>query len=256
MPEQDGIVNPHDPRARPIPAELSAIRHGESMANAAFAAAAAAGHADTGLTGPDADIPLSPLGRHQAQRIGAWLAALPAGRRPHVMYVSPYLRTRQTADLALAVLPEADRPRVVLDDRLRDREAGVLELLTPAAIEARFPEEVQRRRREGELHYRPPGGESMADVAARVSAAVTDIAHRHAGARVLLVTHDAVVVTLRCVLEGLALEKALAEGPVLNASLTRWVARPDGLRLATYNQPIATPVSRDPPEESCDAPDG
>lgn len=103
----------------------------------------------------------------------------------------------------------------------------------------------------------------MADVAQRVSAAMTDIANQHAGQRVLLVTHDAVVVMLRCVLEGVDLDTVLAEGPVVNGSLTRWVARPDGprpdgprpdgLRLATYNQPLAAPVS---PEVSRDAPDG
>jgi len=36
---------------------------------------------------------------------------------------------------------------------------GRLELLTSAAIAARFPEQATRRRALGDLRYRPPGGE-------------------------------------------------------------------------------------------------
>ena len=56
--------------------------------------------------------------------------------------VSPYLRTRQTAELALA----GTGIPLVVDERLRDRELGVLDLLTARGVQARLPGRV-----------RPPG---------------------------------------------------------------------------------------------------
>ena len=47
----------------------------------------------------DVDVPLSALGRKQAEAAGAWFAALPPNGRPEVILSSPYVRARQTADI-------------------------------------------------------------------------------------------------------------------------------------------------------------
>jgi 2,3-bisphosphoglycerate-dependent phosphoglycerate mutase len=220
------------------PAELMVVRHGESVANAAFAAADAAGRVETGVTGRDADVPLSDLGRAQATDLGRWLAALPPERAPEVVLCSPYRRAAETAQLALAELPA--RLPVRFDERLRDRETGVLELLSRRAVQERFPDEDRRRARVGELYYRPPGGESLVDVALRLRTLLRDLELAESGRRVLLVAHDAVVLMLRYLIEELTedgLGAVTADGPVANASVTRWV-RDGRLRLATYNQRI------------------
>ena len=74
---------------------------------------------------------------------------------PQVLVVSPYRRARETAALACA---EAglDLP-VQVDERLRDRELGVFDRLTFAGIEARFPEEAERRQWHGKFYHRPSG---------------------------------------------------------------------------------------------------
>ena len=151
-------------------AELTVIRHGQSTANAAFALAEAAGSAESGVTGRDADIALSPLGQAQAVALGHRFGALAVDRRPQVVLCSPYRRAWQTWRLATDAAraeggPELPAPRV--DDRLCDRVMGELELLTSAAIAARYPAEAARRSSTDEFHYRPPGGESLLDVAAR-----------------------------------------------------------------------------------------
>ena len=222
-------------------AELTVARHGQSVANVAFAAAQTAGRLEAGVPGTDAGVELSPLGWAQAAALGRRLAGLPPGRRPEVVVCSPYVRARQTwqrvtataaADLGVQ-LPEAD-----VDTRLCDRRMGELELLTPAMIAQRFPAEVARRRDAEELTYCPPGGESFGDIAVRLDALMHDLHAHHASRRVFLVAHDAIVLMLRYVVERLTfadLATIMRDGPVANASLTRFDGSSGRLRLVGYN---------------------
>jgi 2,3-bisphosphoglycerate-dependent phosphoglycerate mutase len=224
--------------------ELIVFRHGESTANAAFAIAEAAGSEETDLVGRDADITLSPVGQTQAAAIGRWLVALTPDRFPEVVLCSPYRRAADTLEIALTEVRSANRvvPEVVVDERLRDREAGVLELLTTAAVKARFPAELERHRRVGVLQYRPEGGESLADVGRRVGRLLNEVTDRHSGRRAMMVAHDAVVLMLRQIIEGLPDEDLLgiiAAGPVRNATLTRWLARSGRLELADYDTDVS-----------------
>jgi probable phosphoglycerate mutase len=220
--------------------ELIVVRHGESTANAAFARAEAHGLVEAGIDGRDADVPLSDVGRTQAAGFGRWLAALAHDAFPDVAACSPFLRARETLRIAFDQVVAAGRavPEVIADDRLRDRETGDLELLTRAAIDDRFPAEAARRATAGEFAYRPPGGESMMDVAGRLREFFADASGRFADRRVLVVAHDAVVLMLRHVIEGLSirdLQRVVAAGPVRNSSVTRWVREAGALRLAEYN---------------------
>src|SRR3954467_13465967 len=62
--------------------------------------------------GPDSERPLSPKGRRQAERLGAFLAE--RGFAPDAIVTSPKLRARQTAQLVAGAIGIA----VALDDRL------------------------------------------------------------------------------------------------------------------------------------------
>src|ERR1700733_15680269 len=73
-------------------AGLVAVRHGQSLANLAFANAEAAGGDLTGLGGRDADVALSPAGRGQAAALGRWVRDQVPFR---IVYCSPYARARQ-----------------------------------------------------------------------------------------------------------------------------------------------------------------
>jgi len=230
------------------PRAILAVRHGESVANAAFAVAEAAGAEDVGIDCRDADLALTPLGRAQSAALGRRLAAhgadasvTAADGPPQSVWCSPYRRARETAAEILGAFDRAGLPRPPLrvDERLRDRELGVLEMLTATAVRRRHPEEHARRKRLGELYYRPAGGESWADVALRLRSLLRDLVAEEPGRRVLLVGHDAVVILLRYVLEGLdesALPPDGSPDRPANASLTRWTRGPDGtLRLEAYN---------------------
>jgi len=221
-----------------VVAELVLVRHGQSLANVAFPAADARGLLEAEVSGTDAEVPLTPLGVEQAAAVGAWLASLPAEARPLVVITSPYLRARETWRIA-AARSGLDLPTPATDDRLVDRLMGDLELLTRAAVDARFPQEAARRAAVGERDYAPPGGESFSDVGVRLQSFLDDLNRTHAGSRVVVVAHDAVVLMMRAVVEKLTWDRVLdverAAGNVRNASITRFVAVDDRLVLDRYN---------------------
>jgi probable phosphoglycerate mutase len=213
---------------------LGIIRHGQSTGNVAAASAEDEGLDLIDIEERDADVPLSDTGRDQAAAVGRWLQGLPADERPLTAVVSPYLRTRQTAEIALADL---DIPSV-RDERLRDRELGILDRLTTRGVKAKHPEEAERRARHGKFYYRPPGGESWADVLLRLRSLLRDVDAENPGGRVLLVGHDAVVSLVRCIIEGLE-EKEVMETaratPIANCSITSWRRVGDDLEPDLFN---------------------
>ncbi|MGW7444765.1 histidine phosphatase family protein [Kitasatospora sp. NPDC054795] len=236
--EQHGST--HRPAAAGrLPSLLIATRHGESTANVEFQLAEAAGALSVPISCRDADIPLSLHGGQQAQALGHWWAGLPSADRPRSVWCSPYVRTAETARIALAQAAGLGAVPVTLavryDERLRDRELGILEMLPKAAIEAKHPEEAARRRKMGELYYRPPGGESWADVALRVRSLLRDLCEEEAGRPVLLVAHDCTVLMLRYALDRLTEEQLTALGPVHNCSTSLWRAQDGRLRPDGWN---------------------
>jgi len=218
-------------------AELVLVRHGESMGNVAAAAANEADAEVIEVGQRDADVELSEVGREQARALGAGLRDLLADDRPTLVWSSPYVRAHQTAAVSLESAGE-DR-EVLVDERLRDRELGVLDLLTTRGVLARYPLEAGRRRWLGKFYHRPPGGESWADVVLRVRSFVNDLDAVPDGTRALVVCHDALVLSFRYVCERLGEAEILAVGastPVRNVSITQLVREPDRTwRLERFN---------------------
>ncbi|NYH53262.1 broad specificity phosphatase PhoE [Nocardiopsis arvandica] len=225
------------------PAELVVVRHGQSRVNAALAAAGPdGGRLDTdGLPARNADVGLTPLGESQARAVGSgWLAGLPAHRVPGVVFSSTYLRARRTAELALeaAGLGLTVHP----DERLRDHDTGLFGFMTPAMVREYDPEEMPRRLAD-RMHHRPERGESLADVLLRLRSFLRDVCAEYPGERVLLFSHEPVVVLLRGALEGLPEDEVWRisrEEPLGTASVSRWAAdaagdlRPDGYGIVAH----------------------
>jgi broad specificity phosphatase PhoE len=216
--------------------ELILVRHGESIGNVAREEAESSGALSISMPMRDADVPLSEVGVEQARAVGRWLAADPS-RLPDTVWSSPYLRARQTARTALAEL--ANPPAIRQDERIRDRELGVLDLLTRRGVGSRFPAENERRRWLGKFYYRPPGGESWADLVLRIRAFLTDL-DRTGHGRQLIVSHDAVILLFRYVCEQLdedSVFEIARSGSVTNASVSRLVRHDGepGWRTAVYN---------------------
>lgn len=231
------------------PASLEVVRHGESEGNAARDAAVEAGVEVIETTVRDADVGLTRLGHRQAAALGQSLGARPPEGQPTVVVVSTYRRAVETASVALRAAG-LDLP-LLLDERLRDRDFGVLDRLTGLGIERRFPEEAARRRWVGKFGHRPPGGESWADVALRLRAVLSDLRSDLAGERVLMVTHDVVVLLVRYVVEGMSEADVLRlqrEERIANAGLTafRYDEGSREMRLHAFNT-VAFPADRAAP---------
>src|SRR5215210_7159102 len=227
------------------PDRLWIVRHGESAGNVARDEAYAAGLAVIDIAHRDVDVPLSALGEQQASALGAWFAAQSGKDRPSVVLESPYLRARETGAIiarAGGLSPEA---ATLVDERLREKEFGVLDRLTKVGIEQRFPDQAALRARIGKFYYRPPGGESWCDVILRLRSVVDTISLHHSrpGSRVLIVAHQVIVLCMRYLLEELSESEILSidrAGEVANCGVTEYVldtgtSSEGRLRLETYN---------------------
>ena len=206
------------------PQALWLVRHGQSAGNVARDAAEAGGIHVIDIAERDADVPLSSLGEQQADALGRWFGGLPAEQRPDLVLHSPYVRARQTAERVIAVAGLGHLP-CLQDERLREKEFGILDRLTVAGIRSKFPELAEQRQHVGKFYFRPPGGESWCDVILRLRSLVEMLAREHDGARVLIVGHQVIVNCLRYLLEQLDEAAILAIdrlGDVPNCSVTSY----------------------------------
>lgn len=203
------------------------VRHAQSESNVARKLAEAAAHDHIGISVRDVDVELSALGCEQARAVGRWFGTMPPEQRPNVVLVSPYRRTRHTAEL-ICETAGIDVSRragsLVIDERLREKEFGILEGLTKAGIAERFPDQHEMRMLFGKFYHRPPGGESWCDVIARLRSVLGTVTREYsANDRVLIVCHSIVVTCFRYLLERMTEEEILHEdrvNEVLNCSVT------------------------------------
>src|SRR3954447_22052990 len=137
---------------------LFGVRHGQTAANAA------------GQLLGRADIPLTELGRRQAEALAA--AVGPVDR----VITSPLERARDTA--AAFGLP------VEVDERWTELDYGIYDEWPLNDV----PAEMWQKGR-GDAEFAPPEGESLASVGRRVRAACDDLAPAAAEADVVVVSH-------------------------------------------------------------------
>ena len=198
---------------------LVLVRHGESLGNEAASFAESTGAHVVDIPTRDADTPLSPTGAEQGSAVGSALTGLGLDDSAAV-WSSTYVRARHTAELAIGAAGLGTAPR--LDERLRDRELGILDRLTGIGVLARYPDEAARKAHLGKFYYRPPGGESWVDVALRLRSFLADALDAPATHGVVF-AHEAIVYLIRYVLEGwdeVTVLAAAQQAPVRNAAVT------------------------------------
>ena len=243
------------------PDRLWIVRHGESAGNVARDAAYASGLHVIDIAHRDVDVPLSTLGEEQAEALGAWFAAMPESERPSVVLASPFLRARETAAIVARASGYAPDASTIVDERLREKEFGILDRLTKAGIAERFPDQAALRAEMGKFYHRPPGGESWCDVILRLRSVLDTVSLHHSepGSRLLVVAHQVIVLCLRYLLEELNEQEILAidrAREVANCGVTSYAFDGDApgggrLRLETYNMVVplveaGTPVTSRP----------
>jgi broad specificity phosphatase PhoE len=218
------------------PQTLWLVRHAESQGNLADRKAQDAGAGTLDLDIRDPDVELSDLGKRQAMALGRWLADQPPQDQPDTVLCSPYARAASTAEIAVRAAGLG--LDLVRDERLRERDLGVFDGFTGLGIREKFPDEATRRQHLGKFYYRPPSGESWADVALRVRGVTEMLEQRYRDRRVLVVTHQAVAMLFRYVLESLSEKEVLdidAEEQIANCAVTRYALDGGRLVLRAFN---------------------
>ena len=158
---------------------LFLVRHAEALANP-----------DLRYLG-SRDDPLTERGQWQARQLGLAFATF----RLTAVYTSPLTRALETA----IPLAQAHHLSPIPDPRLVEGSMGTWEGLRRAEILERSPEDAAHHQRwEADPTCGPPGGESFADVQARVVTCVHDLAARHSGASVVVVSHVGPIKALLC----------------------------------------------------------
>jgi broad specificity phosphatase PhoE len=157
--------------------ELILVRHGETAWNS--------GHRVQGHT----DVPLSDRGRLQAARLAPRLAREPI----RAFYTSDLARAIATAEPAAAQMGLIP----VTSAAFREADYGAWEGLTVDEIAARYPEEYAHWRHDSARH-RPPEGESLEELMARVMTALAELLERHAGETLCVVAHGGSVRAAVC----------------------------------------------------------
>jgi probable phosphoglycerate mutase len=136
-------------------------------------------------------VELSDEGRWQAARLGERLRS----EGLDAAYCSPLSRSAETA----AIITAACGLTLATRDGLREIAHGHWEGMTRAEVEATFDGEYAAWE-EDPFTFAPDGGESGVAVLARALPVIREIVTRHAGHRVLVVSHKA---TIRLVISSL-----------------------------------------------------
>ena len=154
------------------PTTFVIVRHGETVWNSN---GVQQGHLDSDLT---------PLGRNQAHALAAALL----NRRFDFLYSSDLGRALQTAQIISTSLGLEVRT----DERLRERNLGIMQGLTREEFGRRFPAEMAAFN-SGNEEYVIPHGESVRQRREKSVAFFNEIASKNPGKNILIVSHSGIL---------------------------------------------------------------
>lgn len=145
------------------------------------------------------DVPLNENGRAQAHSLAEQLQ----NQSILAIYASHLQRAKETAEIIAAAI----HLPVTLDSRLAEINQGEWEGQQADAIKARYAELWQQRTIDP-ASVRPPGGETVEEVAGRIYAVLNDITRDHPSGPVLVVSHGLALATITCKVRGLPIGQA------------------------------------------------
>ncbi len=192
---------------------LTLIRHGQTDANI--------DDRWQGVT--DGELTLD--GRAQAAALAGWYPGLDS------LYSSPLRRAQDTA----AALGEVLGVPVVSHEGVIEMHLGDWEDLTTPTIQAEWAHLWEQIYHQGEDLPRGSTGESLTETAARMEAALQELAHRHAGARVGVVSHGGAIRSFVLDRLGIGHEGRDRLAFVDNTAVTHVVISEDSATIADYN---------------------
>ena len=191
---------------------ITLIRHGETEWNL------------SGRWQGHADSPLSPRGISQAKALGRRIIE----EKFDFFYTSDLGRAVHTSELIGNLSEITAEPCV----GLRERDLGVLEGLNTDEMKQSQPEVYASFRNDGP-EFEVPGGESFFQFYERCSASIEDLANRHEGTKIAVVTHGGVLGAIFRYILNIPLD-ADRNFVLLNCSLNRIEKKDAGWNLISW----------------------
>jgi broad specificity phosphatase PhoE len=151
-----------------------------------------------------ADTPMNASGISQVQGI--------ISRLQKIHFDALYTSHLQRAYRSAEILAQALGLEIIVDERLREISMGEWEGMLFTDIKQQYPSDIEERQR-SPLSFRPPGGETVGEVAERMAAAADDISRQFPGGVVLLVSHGLALSTLFCQATGLSFDDVFHINP-------------------------------------------
>lgn len=160
---------------------IIAIRHAESLRNSLKRGGVAPTKEQLALGAasvPDWQMPLSERGHTQAESLSKTLPKILErlcikDMSDFTICTSGFVRCVQTADYVKSKLNNVIDD--VTDIRLRERDAGYVYDMLKSEFDSEFSYLDRHHKLLGDFFYRPPGGESLADVVTRLSTFFSDL---------------------------------------------------------------------------------
>ncbi len=179
----------------------------------------------------DADTNLCDKDANRACEVGTVLRKKYDGFLPHIIFVSPYKRTRLTFDGLKRGWPELEGIRVVYDERIREQGHGLALLYSDWRVfHALHPEQRELYELEGRYRYCYPQGEDVPMVRERNLLWMNTVVRDFAEKRVLAVTHHLNILSVRANLERWDAEKFIdvdENNKPINCGVTVYRGNPD-----------------------------
>jgi len=166
------------------------MRHGESESNT------------EGVISSRADNPhsLTECGRVQVRKAASILTK----KKIDYIIVSPFVRTRETADILTKEL-NIEGASVIVDDRLGEINLGILNNKPISEYRDFAPTYIER------FIKSPSGGESLTDVRRRIGPLLYDIDRKYKNKNILFITHEYPAWMLATVAEGADQEQSILQ---------------------------------------------
>lgn len=194
--------------------ELIFVRHGETDWNR------------IGRVQGSSDIALNELGHRQAARLANFLETAPLD----AIYVSTSRRAIETAE----ALTKNRTLIPIQSAQIVEINYGHWEGQTSDQILEKWPQEWADFKRDS-INYRPPAGETIAQLHARLEAFISDVTKKHTSGRVAVVSHGGAIGHMISILIS---EAALAATRIqlANCALSRVVVSASGTKLVSLGE--------------------
>ncbi len=194
-----------------MPKNLFLVRHGQSEGNLVRKQFEESGDesffSDEFLGLHESQYALTDQGVAQAKKAGQWFAA-----KKFIFFdrtlVSNNVRAMQTASYL-----QIENAEWMVDFNLRERDGGLFDVITPSKRDLHYADQQKFYNTQPFL-FRPPQGESIADVCQRIKIVLDTLARECDGKNVIIVCHGHVMRTFRIILEKMSLQKT--NGLLLN----------------------------------------